>query len=571
MHKKFLISLSLVLAAFFMPNLATAIPLQDGQIVRAGISNNNFKEYYFSQTSVSATEKFSLVDKTTGNLIGEFAANENIKIEIKDNLFFVFDDTKEIASSLVGPVVVASKDGFVTITGLKRAGKPAYYRGVLEITKAPAKNNLFNVINVLDLESYLRGVVPNEMPVKFGHEALKAQAVLARNYVLKPRDKKYHNFDVCDSVACQVYYGANTEKPEADKAIKETENIVALYDGELILALYSSTSGGYTENYENAFSTDSISGARLFPGVPLPYLKGVPDNPKIKPLDDEKLAREFYSSQPETFDNASPYFRWTKEWTVTELEDVLRKTLKTQAATGFVKPKATNYDDLKNIKEIKVTKRGVSGKAMSVDIITEKGLYRVQKELPIRRTFQKNNIGLPSANVFFEIKEEKISGKTQDCETTNEDATVKKVYAYGGGFGHGVGMSQWGAGEMGRQGYKFDDIIKHYFKDIAIATYPIVLSHQDGVDTVSQDFYTTRKYAYLVLDNKFQNTTFTIVMNGVELRMDAVPSLFKPERIDFSEYLVKGQNKITFVLPYSEVGKKPIKLYLELKEEKDEQ
>lgn len=109
------------------------------------------------------------------------------------------------------------------------------------------------MINVLDLQSYLKGVVPNEMPVRFGLEALKAQAVLARSYVLKPRERNYHNFDVCDSVACQVYFGANTEKELSDKAVDETDNIVAMSDNELVLALYSSTAGGYTESYENAF------------------------------------------------------------------------------------------------------------------------------------------------------------------------------------------------------------------------------------------------------------------------------------------------------------------------------
>lgn len=567
MYKNFITSAILFSTMFFTPQFVEAVPAKDGQLIRAGISNSNFKEYYFNTTTISATDKFSITDKSTGTLIGDFDANENIKINIENNLFTISQDTTQIATGVVGPIVVASNDGFVTISGLKRAGKPAYYRGTFEITKAPSKNNQFNVINVVDLESYLRGVVPNEMPVKFGHEALKAQSVLARNYVLKPKEKRYHNFDVCDSVACQVYYGANTEKPESDIAIQETENIVALYDGELILALYSSTSGGYTENYENAFSTDSATGYRLFPGIPLPYMKGVPDNPKTCSLENEEAMRKFYTSTPDTFDNQSPYFRWTKEWTVEELETVLKKTLKTQANTGFVKPRFPNYDDMGHLKEINITKRGVSGKAMTVEIITDKFVYRVQKELPIRRVFQKNNISLPSANVFFEIKDEKID-KTQD--------TIKKVYAHGGGFGHGVGMSQWGAGEMGKQGYSYDEIIKHYFQNVSVGTYPIVLSYQNGVTTAVQDFYTTRKKAYLVLDNKFQNTTFTVVINSQELRIDAVPSLFKPEKIDISAFLLKGQNRITYVLPSTEVNKRPIKLYVELsdpeniKEEKEE-
>jgi stage II sporulation protein D len=78
-------------------------------------------------------------------------------------------------------------------------------------------------VNVLPLEDYLKGVVPNELPVRFGLEALKAQAVAARNYTIRPRTRVYHNFDVCDSVQCQVYFGANTEHPLSNKAIEETK------------------------------------------------------------------------------------------------------------------------------------------------------------------------------------------------------------------------------------------------------------------------------------------------------------------------------------------------------------
>lgn len=92
------------------------------------------------------------------------------------------------------------------------------------------------------------------MPVSFGLEALKAQSVAARNYVLSPRVKANSNYDVVDSVASQVYFGANTERDLSNKAVDETAGIVATYDWDLILAQYSSTAGGYTESYSNAFS-----------------------------------------------------------------------------------------------------------------------------------------------------------------------------------------------------------------------------------------------------------------------------------------------------------------------------
>ena len=101
---------------------------------------------------------------------------------------------------------------------------------------------------MIEVEEYLKGVVPNEMPVSFGLEALKAQSVAARNYVLSPRTKASTNYDVVDSVASQVYFGANTERPLSNQAVGETEGIVALYNWDLIVAQYSSTAGGYTES-----------------------------------------------------------------------------------------------------------------------------------------------------------------------------------------------------------------------------------------------------------------------------------------------------------------------------------
>ncbi len=104
------------------------------------------------------------------------------------------------------------------------------------------------------------------MPVRFGLEALKAQAVAARNYVLMPRTRTAQ-FDVDDSVASQVYYGAGTESSLGNQAVNETQGLLALFDWDLIQAQYSSTAGGYTEDYENAFSD--------------PKTKDFPSKPKL--------------------------------------------------------------------------------------------------------------------------------------------------------------------------------------------------------------------------------------------------------------------------------------------------
>lgn len=530
------------------PLCAFAIQAKNGRPVRVGISDNNFANYYFQTAEISATDDFELIDKSTGEIICDFLANTPATVTMNNGLFDIYMNGKEVANSLKGPIVINSVNGFIYVPNLKRANKPAIYRGTFELTKSPAKENMFSMVNVLDLESYLRGVVPNEMPVYFGLEALKAQTITARNYVLKPREKNYHNFDVCDSGACQVYFGAGTESDISDKAIVETENIIAMKDDELILALYSSTAGGYTESYENAFSDPN---SKTFPAMPKSYLRGVPDNEKVQKLLTEGDVRNFYLSSPTTFDNKSPYFRWTKTWSGEELEKILKKSLKTNSSGGFIKPALVNENDFGKLKNIKVIKRGVSGKAMIIQIETDKNTFVVQKELVIRRVFQHGGKALPSANIIFDLNK-------------NPKGAIEKITINGGGFGHGVGMSQYGAGMMASMGYSYDEILKHYYSGIEIATYPIVLTDAVGKDTGMVTFYTKNKNTTLKIENKFQFTDLITVINGQQLKLELAPHPFKPVEIDITPYVNKGLNRVTFVLPYTDGRKKSVKLYIEM-------
>src|SRR5215203_5204198 len=129
------------------------------------------------------------------------------------------------------------------------------YRGALEIF-GNARRTL-TIVNELPLETYLRGVVPNELnPAAFGQlEALKAQAVAARTYIQRNLGQySKEGYDICATDACQVYFGALTEDPLATQAVNETRGIVATYDGKPINALYSSTCGGRTEDAEHIFT-----------------------------------------------------------------------------------------------------------------------------------------------------------------------------------------------------------------------------------------------------------------------------------------------------------------------------
>lgn len=513
--------------------------------IRVGISNTNFQTYLFDSVEFLNANNLMVIDAETGYCAPVNELSQVIKITSENNLFRIYIDNTLVAQNLTGPITVRTlKDNdFISISRLKRKGKQASYRGIFELTRSTKDNSKFAIVNVLSLKNYLRGVVPNEMPVRFGLEALKAQTVAARNYAVTPRVKAYKEFDVCDSVACQVYFGANTEDKLSDRAVEETNGIIALdKEDNPILALYSSTAGGYTESYEYAFSDPKT---RAFPSKPLHYLTAIPDNSEFGTLDTDEKADNFYNSKPEAFDDQSPYYRWSKDWTKTELENVLSKTMIAQSKTGFITPALTNSADFGSLKSIKVLQRGVSGKVIKLQIETDKNTFIVQKELVIRRCFQKNGISLPSANFVI-----------------NYVDSITPVYKFaGGGFGHGVGLSQWGAGKMASLGYTFDEILLHYYQGIRLATIPIKVYPNRKVN--DRIFYSEYENAEVVVKNYGHYNKLIIYINNKELTVKLKDELTK---VDISRYAEKGENKISYLLPDNDNHNSYVEIHIVVKE-----
>lgn len=515
--------------------------IPNSKTVRVGIGNQNFSSYVWENVSIYATGEFELYDNNS--YIDTYDANNVINIKIEGKTYILTDSDGNEIKSIQGPVRIKTYFGYIGIKDLKRGGKDALYRGDIELVTA--KDNYFHIVNSIDVEEYLKGVVPNEMPVHFGLEALKAQAVAARNYVLSPRVKANPNYDVVDSVASQVYYGANTEKELSNKAVEETKGIVATYNGEMILALYSSTAGGYTESYENAFSD---SKTRKFPAEPKPYLKARPDFEHFGSLENDDKAYDFYKTKPKSFDENSRYFRWEREWTQEELQQEIQNHIAAQSAAGFVHPEVNKGEVIAKILRLNVLQRGLSGKIMKLEIQTEKENYTVEKELVIRRLMTNKGKALPSANVVFD-------------QEFDENGELVKVKAYGGGYGHGVGLSQFGAGYMATNLHlPFDKILKHYYTGIALTTEPFTLTHNES--HISQTFYSKSGNGYLVVENKHKIPFINITVNYTDGKINFDTSEVI-NKIDLIPYLQKGVNTITFNYPIG-ITNKPLRIYIEL-------
>ena len=524
--------------------IRAAFDLPKSEFVRVGIGDNNFKTYDYSETTLFGTDVVKIFDNETE--IATIPANKNINVKLTSDMFVISTDA--VIDQVKGPVRFECKDGFIAVKDLKRVGKQALYRGEIQLIKYNKKFGRFHIVNVLEVEDYLKGVVPNEMPVRFGLEALKAQSVAARNYVLSPRVKAYDAFDVVDSVASQVYFGANSEKELGTQAVEETEGVIALYNWDLILAQYCSTAGGYTESFANAFSDPKT---KMFPSVSKPYLLAKPDIISQKPLDVEEEAVNFYKSKPDSYDMKSPYFRWERTWTKDELQKVLQENLPIQSATGFVEPAFKKGDVLDEVKQIVVKRRGESGKIIELEIITNTQKIQVYKELVIRRLFLNQGKALPSANLVFE-------------HDFDENLNLKSITVFGGGYGHGVGMSQYGAGFMATElNMPYEKILKHYYTDITLATKPVILSYDNRV--IRQNFYTPHKKAELIIDNKYKLSYFLVNINGKEKQIELSKNFFnRVERIDISKHLQKGKNTIIYYYPPDGDEGKGVRLFVEL-------
>ena len=511
--------------------------------VRVGISNQSFSQFDYQNIKLSSQNTIKVVDMSQNTSIQDIEANKIVEIQMIDGLYTILVDGEKKYENLQGPLLFSS-NAKLEVVELNRKGMPAKYDGMIEITKSK-NDQRFNVVNVVDIENYLRGVVPNEMPISFGLEALKAQAIAARNYVTNAKISP--NYDVTDSTASQVYYGVNSYRDISDKAINETKGIYALYNEKPISALYFSTSAGITDDWDDVFATDKNKGLH-------PYLKASYDKENQKPLKSEDDVKKFYLSKDTGFDINSPKFRWEYDFTRVELEEVLHNTLQQQSKAGLVEPKYDGDIKLEGLKEIKPIKRTQSGKLVEIEIVAKSGNYKVKKELGIRRLIKKNNTALPSANFFVETQgKEKLAQDNEENATFFDSFDIEKYPSnfkfIGGGYGHGVGMSQFGAYNLSKAGKNYIQILKHYYSDINISTIPKTVFYNEYNVWYKTEFYFDKKAfnkAYLIVDNPKNVTEFPFKINNYDFNDTKSITKDKLIKMDITQYLKEGINIINF-------------------------
>ncbi|MEM7761212.1 MAG: SpoIID/LytB domain-containing protein [Cyanobacteria bacterium P01_A01_bin.40] len=353
-------------------------------------------------------------------------------------------------------VEITSGKNLVQVNTTNQPQAARLYGGSLRLQ--PNAHGEFTLVNDVPLETYLRGVVPHEIGANAPVQAVAAQTIIARTYALRNlRRFAVDDYQLCATVHCQVYHGLNGTNATSDRAIANTSGLVLTYENELIDALYSSTTGGVTAGFEDSWD-----------GNERPYLQPVIDAPRPfwnlaqYPLNNEQVFRRFISLT-KGFNEAgiSRLFRWDKARSIANLNQDLRRYLqKTRHPLA----------DFKTIKSMKVHERSPSGRILTLNIETDKGKLQLHKN-EIRSALE------PPRSTFFYLQ-----------PILDEEQKLSGYKFVGGGFGHGVGLSQYGSYNLAQLGWSAKEILAFYYPQTKLQPLneQIVFWREDSPESISR-------------------------------------------------------------------------------------
>jgi stage II sporulation protein D len=318
----------------------------------------------------------AIVRDSSGQTVGELQAMDAFKAEGSDGVMLGKLKAKALWIEPTG-------DGYVWIGD-------RWYRGRTQLL---ATGKGLTAINHVNIEHYLYSVLGSEMYPTWPQEALKAQAVAARSYALHKRSTSGNNlYDVVDTTASQVYKGLEGEAQTTHQAVEATAGQVMTYNGQVILAVFHSSSGGHTENVEDIWKES------------LPYLRGVVD-----------------------YDMGAPVFEWTKNFSSSEL--------------------SSKISGVGTVTSMTAERKTPNGRVVTMLVKGDRGTKRISgNDL-------RNTLGLKST--LFVVN-------------PNGDG----FQIQGRGYGHGLGMSQWGAHNLAQQGVGYQKILSHYYQNATLARLP---------------------------------------------------------------------------------------------------
>ena len=372
---------------------------------------------------VGGSGAWRIYSRSSTDLVTRGSAGEEARVEARGGQLVVVKGDGSATPRHPAPFRVRSvaPESFVTYAGKK-------YRGELVIT--PSNGGLL-VVNRLGVESYLRGVVPLEIGnlQPGGEAAVQAQAVAARSYAYSHMlDAGNRGFDMYGSVQDQDYGGVNVEKTASDAAVAATRNVVLKYAGRVISAPYHSTCGGSTAAVSEVWWRQ-------------------PDRPYLRPVSDKIPGTDSYYCDP------SSRFKWTATFEGEQLKASLEKYI-ASVTPAAEPPVAANPSaprtSLGRITGFRIDGRTPSDRVASVSIQTDRGNYVVRGN-DVRFVLRTPSGGLLSSTYF-----------TAEA-TPGANGEITHLVLRGGGYGHGIGMCQFGAIGRAKAGQDYKTILTTYY------------------------------------------------------------------------------------------------------------
>lgn len=364
--------------------------------------------------TLAATGAWRLIDGN-GRVAAEGGVGDRLSLSGAAGTVTIAGATAPARELLPPLSFVASSSGAMVSVNQRR------YRGELTIVVADSG---VRVVNRLAVEAYLRGVVPRELGVRGAADraALEAQAVAARSYVITRLGNAARTFDVTATTSDQVYGGVDAENAVADAAVAATEGLVLVYNGRVVSAPYHSTCGGSTAAPDEIWRSQNE-----------PFLQRVSD--RIPGSD------RYYC-------DIAPRFRWERSWGADSLTAVVERYLR-----GYAQVPAGPVGD---VRRVTVDGQTPSGRVAALWVETSRGRYRLRGN-DIRYVLRSPGGELLNSTYFSPEL------------VTASDGRLTRLTIRGHGYGHGVGMCQWGAIGRARAGQDFRTILRTYFPGTTVA------------------------------------------------------------------------------------------------------
>lgn len=436
--------------------------------VRIGISTNGFNSIFHQKIKISSLSTMNLYSKSE-NYSLDIPSGQDITIEKIGGQINII--SKDLIRNSPGRFYL--KGNSMYLNGLTR-GIPSFtpeYNGVLEFN--PGSKG-FTIVNEVNIEDYLTKVVPSEMPEMGGVESLKCQAIAARTYAIASMKGSIYEdkgFYMDDSTQSQVYNNMKAQSL-ASEAIKATAGLIMTYKDTPMDAKYYSTSGGSGSDYKSIwFNADGTSESK-------PYFKvsNYLNDKKELPVNDQGWLTFYKATNLKAIDSISPYFRWKVEYSAQGITTCLNNSLKIlyEKRKDYVTilksdSKGKDFPVLKNLKDIKIKSRGPAGNVKEIYFVFSNAQISVRQDSSIRSAFRCSKSFTGENTVIMLNDGNGLSGSSfLPSSFFSIEQTQDGIVLYGGGYGHGVGMSQYGAMEMSKQGSSYTDILNIYYKNFKL-------------------------------------------------------------------------------------------------------